>query len=188
MDSISEILKGKYALSEKSISELKSIIRKITISKNEIFIKSGMRNQSEYLMLNGYCRSYVMNPEAEEITLAFFKKDEVLTPHLVRTKEGISLLNMQALSEVDLIEFPAAEFLHLMINNLEIREFGNRALLNELMRKTEKEIALATLTAVQRLELFRKEYAILENLIPHPMIASYLGITQVSLSRLRGLK
>jgi hypothetical protein len=72
-----------------------------------------------------------------------------------------------------------------MVQDLEIREFGNTVLRNELKKKVEKEIGLASLTAKERLIQFRKDYPFLENLIPHPYIASFLGITNVSLSRLR---
>ena len=89
------------------------------------------------------------------------------------------------LTSVGLIEFDADQFLNLMIENLEIRNLGNAILLNELISKTEKEMALASLTAKERLIGFRSEFGILENLIAHPIISSYLGITNVSLSRLR---
>ncbi|MEM6343465.1 MAG: hypothetical protein AAF927_06275 [Bacteroidota bacterium] len=56
---------------------------------------------------------------------------------------------------------------------------------NELLQKVDKEIGLASLKAKDRLIKFREEYPQLENLIPHPHIASYLGITNISLSRLR---
>ena len=79
----------------------------------------------------------------------------------------------------------AYEFEELMINNLEIRRFGNAVLRNELTRKVDKEIGLASLTAKERLLKFREQYPMLENLIPHTDIASYLGITNISLSRLR---
>jgi CRP-like cAMP-binding protein len=53
------------------------------------------------------------------------------------------------------------------------------------MKKVEKEIGLASFTAKKRLIRFREQYALLENLIPHTDIATYLGITNISLSRLR---
>jgi CRP-like cAMP-binding protein len=53
------------------------------------------------------------------------------------------------------------------------------------MMKVEKEIGLASLTAKERLLSFRQQFPMFENLISHPDIASYLGITNISLSRLR---
>jgi len=83
------------------------------------------------------------------------------------------------------VSMNAKEFESLMIENIEIRHFGNTVLQNELISKVEKEIGLASLTAKERLIEFRKKYRLLENLIPHTNIASYLGITNISLSRLR---
>ncbi len=174
-----------FPLSEKSFSELKNIFNYISINKDEVFIKVGKKNHSEYLVVNGFCRSFLVNPEGEEITISFFKNKTALSPHIIRTKDQNSLLNFQALTALDLIEFDADLFLSLMIENKEIRNLGNTILLNELIFKTEKEIALASLTAKERLNKFRSEYIVLENLIAHSVIASYLGITNVSLSRLR---
>lgn len=180
-----DFFSGISPLSEKSFAELKQIFRLVSIEKDDVFIKVGKKNHSEYFVADGFCRSFLVNPEGEEMTLSFFKKKSALSPHITRTKDQLSLLNIQALTDVELIEFDARLFLSLMIENLEIRTLGNSILVNELISKTEKEIAMASLTAKERLIKFRSEYLILENLIAHPIIASYLGITNVSLSRLR---
>ena len=49
----------------------------------------------------------------------------------------------------------------------------------------DKEIGLASLTAKGHLIKFRNQFPMLENFIPHSDIASYLGITNILLSRLR---
>ena len=102
-----------------------------------------------------------------------------------RTTNGKSILNFQALTDLKLGAMDASKFENLMVENLEIREFGNTVLRNELTEKIDKEISLASTTAAERLIKFRKKHPMLENLVPHPTIASYLGITNISLSRLR---
>ena len=184
-ESIKELFNKILPLSEVSFSKLKTIFNSVSIKKDEVFIKINQKNNSEYFIETGFARSFLVNPEGEEITLSFYKSGNALSPHITRTKLNKSLLNFQALTSVELIEFDADQFLNLMIENLEIRNLGNAILLNELISKTEKEMALASLTAKERLIGFRSEFGILENLIAHPIIASYLGITNVSLSRLR---
>ncbi|MBP9790101.1 MAG: Crp/Fnr family transcriptional regulator [Bacteroidia bacterium] len=184
-ESIKELFNKILPLSEVSFSKLKTIFNSVSIKKDEVFIKIDQKNNSEYFIETGFARSFLVNPEGEEITLSFYKSGNALSPHITRTKLNKSLLNFQALTSVELIEFDADQFLNLMIENLEIRNLGNAILLNELISKTEKEMALASLTAKERLIGFRSEFGILENLIAHPIIASYLGITNVSLSRLR---
>lgn len=174
-----------FPLSADSFSELETIFNFISVKKDEVFIKIDEKNNSEYFIVAGYVRSFLLNPDGEEITLSFYKSGTALSPHITRTKQNKSLLNFHALTDLDLIEFKADRFLNMMIENLEIRNLGNAILLNELILKTEKEMALASLTAKERLTIFRNDFGILENLIAHPIIASYLGITNVSLSRLR---
>ncbi len=178
-------LRSIIPLSGASFEALQELFVYRSIPQNEVFVETGRRSYLEYFIIDGYCRSFLLNPEGDDITLAFFKKHGALSPHITRTKNNISLINFQALTNLELVEFKAEQFLSLMIQNTEIRDFGNTILKNELMQKTAKEIGLASLPAKERLSIFREEYGELENLIPHPLIASYLGITNVSLSRLR---
>lgn len=153
--------------------------------KNTDFIQRGKSNLNEYFVLGGVVKSYLLNPEGEEVTLAYYTAGSILSPYTTRTSDTRSTLNFKALTDVQLSYVDASYFEKLMIDYLDIRTLGNTVLQQELMRKVEKEIALASLTAKERLLLFRKKYHSLENLISHSDIASYLGITNVSLSRLR---
>ena len=149
------------------------------------FICSGQKNTMEYFVADGVVRSFLINQEGESITLSFFESGSAISPHVTRTQIGISMLNFEAITPCRLIAFDAAAFEKLIEENLEIREFANTLLRTELFQKIHKEIRLTSWTSKQRLEQFRKDFHMLENRIPHPMIASYLGITNVSLSRLR---
>ena len=59
---------------------------------------------------------------------------------------------------------------------------------NLLMKKFEKELQLLTLDAAERYALLQARYPELEQLVPSYHIASYLGITPISLSRIRAMK
>lgn len=150
-----------------------------------IFIKKGDWDKYEYFLVSGVVRSYLENNEGEEITLSFFEQNSVISPHLTRTKNERALINYQALTSCKLQKINASNFAKLIETDAEVREFAHEVLKRELQQKVNKEIQLASWTANERLQQFRKDFHMLENLIPHPMIAAYLGITNVSLSRLR---
>jgi CRP-like cAMP-binding protein len=156
-----------------------------TVSKGTTFIELGKRDGQEYLLLGGVVRSYLTGPEGNEVTLSFFEGPAVLSPFLTRTVAGRSLLNFQALTHCHLAALDADAFEKLIEADVEVRRFANDVLRGELMQKVRKEIGLAAHTAGERLDQFRQQYPTFENTVPHPMIASYLGITNVSLSRLR---
>jgi len=172
-------------VSEESLGLMSGLIALEVYEKGDVFIDKGKKNNKEYFVYEGVCRSYLLSPEGEEVTISYFLESSVLSPNKTRTANQISHLNFQALTKVTVASLNADKFEQLMINHMDIREFGNMVLQNELLAKVEKEIALASLNAKERLLLFREKYHFLENLISHVDIASYLGITNISLSRLR---
>ncbi len=169
----------------KSRMALTTLCVEKTFTRASILLKPLQSDQSEYILLDGIARTFLLNTEGEEITLSFFEENTVLPPYITRTENKKSLLYCEALTNCIFAKIDAKAFETLMIENLEIREFGNSVMRHELMNKVQKEIRMASWTAKERLEQFRKDFSILENRIPHPMIASYLGITNVTLSRLR---
>jgi CRP-like cAMP-binding protein len=182
---VEEIINGIYPISPKSLSKIKALIELESFEAGQNFVSVEKKNDKEYFLLEGICGSYLSNAEGLDSFISFFTTKSVLSPHTTRTSKGLSLLNIKALTPVKIASVNAKKFEELMVQDLEIREFGNTVLRNELKKKVEKEIGLASLTAKERLIQFRKDYPFLENLIPHPYIASFLGITNVSLSRLR---
>lgn len=165
--------------------EVEKLLRFEIFKKGETIIQKNRQDGNEYFVLNGVCKSYLINPDGDEITLSFYLENSILSPHSIRTSKNISNQYFKALIDLELASLNAKGFENLMIENIEIRNFANSVLQNELISKVEKEIGLASLSARERLIEFRKKYKLLENLIPHTDIASYLGITNISLSRLR---
>ncbi|MFX0556559.1 Crp/Fnr family transcriptional regulator [Maribacter sp. CXY002] len=172
-------------VSEGSLDLISDLILVEVYEKGDVFIDRGKKNNKEYFVYEGVCRSFLLSPEGDEITISYFLEGSVLSPNKTRTANQISHLNFQALTKLTVASLNADKFEQLMINHIDIREFGNMVLQNELLAKVEKEIALASLNGRERLILFREKYHFLENLISHVDIASYLGITNISLSRLR---
>jgi len=182
---IKDIINSIYQISGNSYNEIDNILQYESYEKGITFIERNRFNNKEYFVLSGICKSYLLNPEGKEITLSFFEANTVLSPFTTRISNNRSLLSFKSLTKIELATFDAAQFAELMVKNVEIRNFGNQVLRNELVNKVEKEIGLASLTAKDRLIKLREKHPQLENIIPHTDIATYLGITNISLSRLR---
>ncbi len=182
---IISIISSVCNISEKSTGKIVDIVKYKNYKKGESISTVGQMNNLEYFITDGICKSFLSTPEGEDITISFFMSNSIISPSTTRNKDGNSVINIQALTDVEIATIDATEFEKLMIEDLEIRDFGNSVLRNELMAKVQKEIALASLKGMDRLLLLRKSFPNIENQIPHADIASYLGITTISLSRLR---
>lgn len=184
-DKIGSIIRAVSDVSRESLEKIKEIIEYAHFKKGELIATAGRANNLEYFIIEGICKSFLHTPEGDEVTISFFMSSSILSPSTTRNKEGRSMINIRALTDIQVATIDADEFEKLMVEDLEIRHFGNSVLRNELMQKVQKEIALASLKGKERLQLLRNSYPNIENLIPHSDIASYLGITTISLSRLR---
>ena len=185
IDKISPIINSATSMSSKSMGKIKDLVQYVNIEKGELLTKVGQRNNLEYFVIQGICKSFLYNLEGEEISLSFFMSNSIISPYTTRSNDGKSIINIRSLTNVEVAIINAEKFEQLMIDDLEIRHFGNTVLRNELMEKVQKEIGLASLAGKIRLQNLRAKFPNIENLIPHSDIASYLGITTISLSRLR---
>ena len=186
---MAHVLKGitdqVYPVSRRSLVLIEEHLEFEEYGKKELIFATDSWNHKEYFILEGICRSFLINPLFTETTLSFYTDNTVVLPNLARTVGGKSQYNLQALTTVKLASISVPVFDQLRRDHQELLSFGQAVLRNALLRQVDKEVGLASLTASDRLKKFRETYPLLENLIPHSHIASYLGITNISLSRLR---
>lgn len=177
-----------HELGIKSESSKKLFIEQSVIKqypKNTTLFFEQKKNEKEYLLLEGVLFRYNIDDKGNNVTTGFYMAQTVITPHFARTINGQSLFTLETLTDVCLVEIPVSALNNLRSNNLEINRFGQKIVESELLNNLYNDIANRSYSAKERLLLLRKNYPNLENLVPHHIIASYLGITHVSFSRLR---
>ncbi len=181
---LTAIISQFYSLSS---SSYKLIIENCTIgtySKLEHLCIEGKSNAFEYFLLEGLVHRYNSN-QINAVTTGFYISPSIITPNFARTIKGKSLFFIQALTDCIIAQIPVPLLDQLRYQHEDIRMFGQNVVEHELIKSIKSEISFRVNKAKDRLLLLRKEVPNIENLIPHTTIASYLGLTPVSLSRLR---
>ena len=151
----------------------------------EPLLQLGQEARHEYFVIAGVLRSWVGDAAGREVTLDFSVGPGILWPAIVRASGGRSRIHCHALSGVRVARFEADLLVDLMRTVANAQCWGDAVLRAELMRRVDREWALAALSATQRLAQFRQQFPGLEGSIAQHHIASYLGVTPVSLSRLK---
>jgi CRP-like cAMP-binding protein len=154
--------------------------------KGASIISQGDLSQMEYIILSGCVTSQISDPEGRSVCIGFHKGPCVVTPNVARTKGGLSLVSLDVHEDALIAQMNANNLSDLMLASEPIRNWGNIILQKELARKADREWCLAALGGADRLLWFRKTYPYYEMMFGHSLIASFLGVTPVTFSRLRG--
>lgn len=152
---------------------------------NDIIFKEGKRDDHEYFLIEGIAGRGITNDEGDTITTGIYAAPAVVIPHFARTVRNNSIMTLQALTPCVFGRIPVSVFDQLRLSHTDIGLVGQQVVNNELADSIAAETTFRSSTAKQRLQLLRKRLPDIESLIPHHVIASYLGITPVSFSRLR---
>ncbi|UWQ99919.1 Crp/Fnr family transcriptional regulator [Rhodobacteraceae bacterium S2214] len=139
----------------------------------------------EYILLDGSLVSRICDPEGKEVCVGFYVGPTVVTPNIARTRNGMSLVSISATSEAVIAQINSDRLTELMISSEPIRNWANGVLRAALSQKADREWCLAALGGADRLHWFRETYPGFENTFTHTLIASFLGMTPVTFSRLR---
>ena len=153
--------------------------------KGEVLARQGERVSSEVMVLDGKIVSQITDGEGRGVCVGFYTGPGFVTPHIARTRANVSLVSLEVIEDVTIAEMRADALLAKMLRSSQIRDWANGILRDELSRKTDREWCLAALGGGDRLSWFRDRYPDHEALFAHNQIASFLGMTPVTLSRLR---
>lgn len=181
---IDTILDQIFPLPERSKSVLKNLISEIEFPKDSIIIKAGKLEKTIYFIKKGIVRAFVPQ-ENQDVTFWFGKEGDVVLPMKSYVGNDNNYENIQLLEDSVLYQLEIASLRELFETDIHIANWGRKLAEKELVKTEELFISRQFRTASQRyLELLREQPEILQR-VQLGYIASFLGITQVSLSRIR---
>ena len=158
-------------------------IRKL--KKHELFAEVGKVAQDVGFVLDGMLRHYYIH-EGTERTTYFYFENHLVASYFSCIHKQPSLLSIEALSDCTLIVFPYKALQHLFEQHMVWQKFGR--LLAEYLASglEDRMVGLLTLNPEERyMELIKGNKVKIIERIPQHYIANYLGLTPVSLSRIR---
>lgn len=154
-------------------------------SRGDFFLKEG-KVSNEYLFLeSGYMRAFLFDTEGNEVTVNFYSSNNVVFEVSSFFQRVPTQENIQALT--DCIGWAVTfEELNMLFHSLpEFREFGRAMLVKGFVSLKVRTLSMINKTAEQRYaNLLKSNPEIFQN-APLKFIASYLGLTDTSLSRIR---
>jgi CRP-like cAMP-binding protein len=178
-------IKSSIPLSLAAEEYLLSISKKKTVSKGSILIRQGQTVNKIYLVTDGCLRSYCTDKNGKEHTLQFAIKNWWISDYIAIHSDEYATLTVECLTESNVIEFNAKALDEILTRFPEYEPFQRGNLERHIVSLQKRILNQLQLSAAERYDLFLVQYGDIEKYTPNYHIASYLGITQESLSRIR---
>lgn len=172
-------------ITQNHIDNFLSIAHIKHVSKGECFIHAGQKPNSFAFVARGLFRYYYIDKKGNEFTKAFFAERSFISSYSALIQNRESYYSIEALEDSIILEIHFEKWKSISEHEL----CWCRFLLSQIERgygmKEARERELLLLNAEQRYRSFLQSFPDLEKRVKQHMIASYIGITPVALSRIR---
>ena len=187
MEQIHDILNQLSPVSKSEIEILLSLLNKETIKKDDFILKEGSIAKKLYFLITGLV--YCHYTKDDKQTISWFAKDgHFFTSMYSFVSQKHSYECIQALENCDLYSISYQNLQMLYKKYPTFDKIGRLLVEQNLIEVEEKMIAIQFKTAKERYYDLLEEEPYLLQKVSLSKIASYLGIRQETLSRLRAKK
>lgn len=157
----------------------------LSLQQGEIFLEQGSMKSNIYFINEGLIRSYYVNEKGEEITNRIRYENQVMSCYEIDLLHQPSRYYLQALEPTQLL-IMEVKTMREIVHGHPKYEAGLRFFLSDsLLQAVQLIDDFILLSPEERYLKFIKEHPNLLNRVPNKYIANILGITPVSLSRIR---
>ncbi|TCV05363.1 CRP-like cAMP-binding protein [Sphingobacterium alimentarium] len=173
-----------FPLADDQIEQITALAERIQLAKSEILIQQQQVNRYIYFLEEGICRIYYPK-EYKEVVLDFCFPGDIILPlnsyvHALPTYEIVD-----ALENCWVYRIPIEKLQLLYTSSLPIANWGRKLAEMETLKIEERLMQSLFKSAAERYEDLLLKAPKLLHRIKLGYIASYLGVTQVTLSRIR---
>lgn len=159
--------------------------KKVELPKGSYIFKEGETANEYYLLEKGIVRAFVLDYNNNEITTELFTDNEIVIVPASLFQRQPSQETVQTITDCVLWKIDFQDFQNLFTSHPGFSEWGRLWFTFQLFSLKQKSLDMVTQTALNRyLKLLKDKPQLVQN-TPLKHIASYLGITDTSLSRIR---
>ncbi|MBL7990413.1 MAG: Crp/Fnr family transcriptional regulator [Candidatus Kapabacteria bacterium] len=179
-------LKAFVTFSDEEWGELAKEMVLRPMPKKHVFVRFGEVSNTVGFVMAGSLRQYYITPEGDELTTYFFFEGALVGGYMSFIGKKPSLVCIETMESAEILTFPYSTLEALYDRYHAWERFGRKLAEYLGLGLEERLLEHLMYSPEERYERLVKSHRtkILER-VPQQYIASYLGITPVSLSRIR---
>lgn len=171
--------------SESEIEEFLQLFELRKVNKNDYFIHEGERCREVAFIKSGIFRSFYLSDDGKDMTYCFRFPNTLMAAYSSFISGSLSKENMQAINDAELLVLKKESMDAIVQDDLNWTKFLKIIAEQEYLELENRFFQLQRDSASQRYAALLENYPDYIQKIPLQYLASYLGITQRHLSRIR---
>ena len=180
-----QVIFNGLTFSKKEIKIIESTLHKVNVKKGTTLLNAGHIVENIYYIYDGCLRTYHIDKNGKKHTLQFALKDSWITDFTAFFSNSKALLNIEVLKDATIYKLSAKDKDYLIHQVPQIQPFIINKLELAFSNLQKRILANLSQTATEQYLNFITTYPDIEQNVKNYHIASYLGITTESLSRIR---
>ncbi len=185
MDKFKQFLKNIAPITDNEFADTVSFFTKLNLQKGDFFVKQDKVCQHIAFILKGTLRTFYINNKAEETTSCFCTENNFTTSYKSFILQQSSDLSIQAIEETELLVIDYNNLQKLYKISPMWQNIGRTVAEREYIVMEKYASVLNNETAKEKYLRLLQEQPIVIQKATVEDIASYLGITRRTLSRIR---
>ena len=182
---LQQFLQSTGTISAPQAAEIAAFFRPKQLARHAFLLEAGQVSDTYFLLTEGLLRAFALDPDGNEVTTGLAGPGQVVFEVASFFTRTPSLESIQALTDCTGWCLSYQQLNELFHARSEFREFGRGVLVRGYAALKARMLATITESASVRYDTLLRAHPELLLHVPLKYLASYLGITDTSLSRIR---
>jgi CRP-like cAMP-binding protein len=172
-------------LNEEEAEYFISLLKPRTLRKRQFLLQSGEISRHETFIVKGLLRAYTVDKSGYEHVVMFASEGWWISDLYSFLTQTPGSQNIDALEDTEVLQIDKQDLEKLYLEVPKFDRFFRILLQNAFVANQQRILASISLTAEEQYLAFIQKYPSLEQRVPQHQVASYLGITPETISRIR---
>ena len=182
---LTNFIKKNIDIEDEDLKIVLSYFKTIKKGKNEMLLSNGKNSQASYFVKKGCLRLFYIDDQGKDITRYIAFENQFATELVSFITNQPAQESIQVIENSELLYISHKDFRHLMTIIPKWKDFYTLYLEKAYVNNAKRLISFTTLDAADRYkQLFKINPNIVKRL-PNKIVASYINISQETLSRVK---
>jgi CRP-like cAMP-binding protein len=178
-------IRSKANFTKDELRQMRSLSTVKKIRRRQFLLQEGEVCRYKIFVCKGLLKTYRMKDDGTEYIMRFAPENSWTTDHESYNNQTPSKYNIEALEDTEVVMWTLENLNELSVSIPAFKSFGEKLMASSLDASHERILMNISYTSEEKYQDFITSFPDVFRRVPLHMVASYLGVSRETLSRIR---